>query len=154
MNRSILTTLVLAIIGMSLAPTLRAKELDPNDHKSIHYCYLLKKRYAFAVSDAAYENMTKWNIESDDPPPVSPQKAFKLAKARLDKIEIPKGYFWTFEGATLQPVNQFFQDGKWIWKVSFRYTINGPSTGAWPTMDFLVTMDGELIEPLITEWER
>ena len=153
MNRLLLSTLALLIIGITTLPMLSAKELDPNDHKSIHYCYLLKKRYAFAISEAAYKKMTKWNIESEGHPPVSPQKAFKLAKARLDKISIPKGYFWTFEGATLKPVNRFFQNDKWIWKVSFRYTLDGPSTGVWPTMDFLVTMDGELIEPIIDNWK-
>src|SRR5688572_30212849 len=81
-------TLLLIFATMALIPLrASAKELDPNRHKSIHYCYLLEKRYAFAVSDEAYKNMTKWNIKSEEPPPVSPQKAFKLAKERLDKIK-------------------------------------------------------------------
>ena len=139
---------------MILPSCVLAKELDVNDYKSIHYCYVLEKRYAFAVSHKVYESMTAWNIESKGPPPVSPQRAFKLAKERLKKIEIPKGYLWTFEQAALQPVNSFFQEGKWIWKISFRYTKKGISTGYWPTMDFLVSMDGTLIEPIIDHWKQ
>ena len=154
MKAGLTPLLIIVIGGLILMPPLGAEELDPNDHKSIHYCYLLKKRFAFAVSDEAYDRMTTWNITHEGPPPVSPQEAHKLAKARLDKIKIPTGYFWTFEGATLAPVSALFPDQKWIWKISFRYTIDGPSTGHWPTMDFLVTMDGDLIEPIVTDWEQ
>ena len=150
-----LSALLLFIAVNAMVTTFAtAKELDPNTHKSIHCCYLLKKRYTFAVSERLYEQMIKWNLESKDTPPVSPQKVYKLAKERLDKIVIPKGYFWTFEQAALRPVNKFYQDGKWIWVVSFRYTKEGFSSGVWPTMDFFVTMDGDLIEPIIDDWEH
>jgi hypothetical protein len=73
----------------------------------MHFCYLPGKRYAFLLSNDLYEKMTSWNIQSSEPPPVSPQKAYKLAKARLDKISIPEGYYWTFQAAWLQPVSEF-----------------------------------------------
>jgi hypothetical protein len=47
-----------------------------------------------------------------------------------------------------------FKNSKWIWEVSFRYTKDGFSSGVWPTMDFMVTMDGMLIEPVIADWKR
>ena len=153
MKRLSILLLVLLCIGIQPSCAI-AKELDVNDYKSIHYCYLLKKRYAFAVSHNIYESMTAWNIESKGPPPVSPQQAFKVAKERLSRIEIPKGYFWTFDQAALQPVNGFFQDGKWIWKVSFRFTRDGFSSGPPTMMDFLVSMDGTLIEPIIDDWKQ
>ena len=146
------TLMILAAVIVLPSPMV-ADGLNSNEYRSIHWCYFNKQKYAFGVSDQLYEKMTKWNLESDDPPPTSAQKAYNLAKERLDKIEIKKGFVWDLEQVALEPVGD--QKGKWIWKVSFRYAVaEGGSTGRWPTMDFLVTMDGELIEPVISDHKR
>jgi len=145
--------LIILASTMVLPSLIAADELDPNDYRSIHWCYFNNEKYAFGVSDRVYEKMTKWNLESDTPPPVSAQKAYKLAKKRLEKIEIKKGFVWILKQVALEPVVE--QEGKWIWKVSFRYAnTEGGSTGRPLTMDFLVTMDGELIEPVVSKSKR
>ncbi len=41
-----------------------------------------------------------------------------------------------------------------MYEVRFRYVLKGqPMTGVWPTMNFIVTMDDELIEPKIDPYE-
>jgi hypothetical protein len=115
----------------------------------IHYCYLNGLRYAFAVSDTEYAKMRQWNPQEGTHPPVTPKRALELAKKRLTEIKIPNGYGWLLERVSLEPVNVFYPDGKWVYVVSFRYFIEGPSTGAWPTMDFFVTMDDKLVEPIV-----
>lgn len=150
MKSYLLPILTLIIINISSITSLAAKELNFNNYKSIYNCHLLNKRYTFAVSNELYEKMTQWNIESDRSPPTSPQKAFQLAKNRLDKIGLTEGSSWIFEGATLQPIKSFLPDKKWIWKITFRHQPKGGFSSAPVRMKFLVTMDGVLVEPIIT----
>ena len=146
--------LSLAVFSISLIPSLAAKEFNSRNYKSVYFCHLINKRYAFAVSNELYEKMTKWNIKSEENPPTSPQKAIQLAKKRLEKINITEGASWTFVGAALQPVKRVHQDEKWIWKIIFQYRSEGFSSGTPLRMEFLVTMDGILVEPIITDIKR
>lgn len=121
---------------------------------SPHYSYFDGKRYAFVISDEKYTTMPAWNPNSGEFPPVTPGRALQVAEERLRKIPIPSNYGWHLEAVALKPVSDYFPAEKWMYVVSFRYFINGPSTGIWPTMDFIVTMDGELIEPIISVARR
>jgi hypothetical protein len=107
-------------------------------------------RYAFAISEEKYAAMRGWNPAASQFPPIAPARALELAEGRLKKIPIPEKYGWTLESAALEPVNLFYPKEKWMYVVSFRYHMEGPTTGYWPTMDFIVTMDDELLEPSIS----
>jgi hypothetical protein len=132
-----------------------ADELDPNNYRSIHWSYFDGKKYASGVSHEVFEKMTKWNFESKKAPPVSPQMAYKLAKERLDKIKMRKGLGWDLEQVGLTPVGSQ-EEGKWIWKVSFELVATDGENmmGAPVRMAFFVTMDGDLIEPVVSEHKR
>jgi hypothetical protein len=115
-----------------------------------HFSYFEGNRYAFIISEEKYAAMRAWNPNSSDFPPVPPGRALQIAEERLRKILIPNNYGWRLEAVALEPVNEFYSDGKWMYVVHFRYFINGLSTGVWPSMNFIVTMDGELVEPVIS----
>ena len=142
----------LALYFGLFAIAISAAELDINTHRHIHYCYLNGMRYAFAISDARFSKMRQWNPTSDAQPPVTPKRALELARKRLDTIKIPPNFGWKLESIALEPVrasNFLAQDEKWMYVVNFRYHNNSVMTGVWPTMDFIITMDDELIEPII-----
>lgn len=126
-------------------------ELDTNDYMHIHYCYLNGDRYRFAISDSEYAELPDWTPDGGTHPPITPKVVIGLAKAHLDKIKIAKEYFWQFESINLEPVNTFFPQGKWMYRVIYRYAIRGPSTGQWPAMEYIVTMDGKLVAPHVSK---
>ena len=60
---------------------------------------------------------------------------------------------WDLEQVGLTPIGG--HDGKWIWRVSFKLVATeGNMMGAPTSMAFLVTMDGDLIEPVVSEHKR
>jgi hypothetical protein len=126
-------------------------ELDPNDYMHIHYCYLNGMQYRFAVSNAAYEKLPDWTPETGTHPPITPKVAMDVAHQELQKIKIGEEYFWRFEHVSLEPVNTFYPERKWMYRVVYRYAIKGFSTGVWPTMEYIVTMEGKLVTPHISK---
>ena len=126
-------------------------ELDPNDYMHIHHCYLNGFRYRFAISDQQFEKLPDWTPDTGIHPPITPKVAIDLAKMELDKIKIEGEYFWRFESVNLEPVNTFFPEKKWTYRVIYRYAIRGFSSGVWPTMEYLVTLDGKLVPPHISK---
>ncbi|MBL9180772.1 MAG: hypothetical protein JNN17_01415 [Verrucomicrobiaceae bacterium] len=148
MNRR--NVLLLPIVGVTVASSqAQAAELDPNDYVCLRYCYLNGLRYTFAISKNTYQKLPTWTALGDAPPPVSSGNAYSLAKTHLDTIKIPENYGWDLERISLDPLGGIAPDGKWVWVVSFRYFIKGPSTGIWPRMNYIVTMDGKLVEPIV-----
>jgi len=115
-----------------------------------HFSYFDGNQYAFIISEEKYATMRFWNPKTGESPPVSPGRAVQLAEERLRKIPVPKNYGWEVEAVALEPVNVVFPDEKWMYVVKFRYVMNGPMTGVWPRLDFIVTMDGELVEPVVS----
>ena len=115
-----------------------------------HFSYFDGHQYAFIISEEKYATMRFWNPKTGESPPVSPGRALQLAEERLRKIPAPKNYGWEVEAVALEPVNISSPDGKWMYVVKFRSFMNGPMTGVWPRLDFIVTMDGELVEPVVS----
>lgn len=115
-----------------------------------HSSYFDGNQYAFIISEEKYATMRSWNPKTGEFPPVSPRRALQLAEERLRKIPVPKNYGWEVEAVALEPVNVSSPDGKWMYVVKFRSFMNGPMTGIWPALDFIVTMDGELVEPVVS----
>ena len=66
-----------------------------------------------------------------------------------------QGIGWELEQVGLTPAG-IEKEGKWIWKVLFELvaTDGGNMMGAPVTMAFFVTMDGELIEPVVSDHKR
>ncbi len=116
-------------------------------------CYLFNKVYVFTITKSLYEKMPTWNLESKEPPPVSPQKAFEMVKTHIDKIEVPDNYLLVFDKVSLKPVSSLLGEKKLIWEVSFRarYKDNGWPIHEMRPLDYLVTLDGTLIEPVVTD---
>jgi hypothetical protein len=119
-----------------------------------HNSYINGKRFAFVISKDKYAAMRSWNPSLTPNPPVSAQRALVLAQTRLSSIPIPEGFGWSLEQISLVPVGIDSQEAKWMYSVRFRYILKDkPMTGVWPTMDLIVTMDGELIEPKVDTYE-
>jgi hypothetical protein len=93
--------------------------------------------------------MRAWTPKTGEFPPLTPARALQLAEDRLNKIPVSKNHGWQVESVALEPVSVLSPDGKWMYVVKFRYFMNGPMTGYWPSLDFIVTLDGELIEPVV-----
>jgi hypothetical protein len=124
-----------------------AEPVSPKETTWVQYSYFGGMRYTFAISNAKYAAMRTWNPSLKTAPPVTPQRALELSKARLALIKIPPHYYWRVEQIALEPIG--LTGDKWMYVVHFRYAWDSAMTGVWPTMRFLVTMDGDLIEPEI-----
>jgi hypothetical protein len=115
-----------------------------------HFSYFDGNQYAFIISEEKYATMRFWNPKTGEFPPLPPGRALEVAEERVRKIPVPKNYGWKVEAVALEPVSVSSPDGKWMYVVKFRYFMNGPMTGIWPGLDFIVTMDGELVEPVVS----
>ena len=131
-----------------------AVELDPYNYKSgLHYCYLDGLRYTFAISNADYAKMRKWNPSEDASPPVTPKRALELARARLARIKRPKSPGWDLVRISLEPIGGIsYPNGKWMYVVTFYLHINVFGTPV--AMNFIVTMDDKLVEPIVEPEKR
>jgi hypothetical protein len=138
--------LVTAVLAHGLGIANAATGAPPHSH----FSYFDGNQYAFIISEEKYATMRFWSPKTGESPPVSPGRALQLAEERLGKIPVPKNYGWEVEAVALEPINVSSPDGKWMYVVKFRYCMNGPTTGVWPTLDFIVTMDGELVEPVVS----
>jgi hypothetical protein len=139
-----------ALIAVVLVHSLGIASAATGAPSHSHYSYFNGNKYAFIISEEKYATMRFWNPKTGESPPVSPGRALQLAEERLRKIPVPKNYGWEVEAVALEPVNVVFPDEKWMYVVKFRYVMNGPMTGVWPSLDFIVTMDGELVEPVVS----
>jgi hypothetical protein len=143
-----------ALVAAVLVQGLGIANAAASAHSHAHYSYFDGNRYAFIISEEKYATMRYWNPKTGESPPVSPGRALQLAEERLRKIPVPKNYGWEVEAVALEPVSVSSPDEKWMYVVKFRYVMNGPMTGVWPSLDFIVTMDGELVEPVVSNRQQ
>ena len=143
------STKALVLVLLLAALPASAQQRDPNSIYYNHNCYLNAMRYESTISFAKYENMRRWNPLDDTAPPVSPKRALELAQNRLALVQIPMQHHWTIERISLEPVSGD-GDGKWMYVVSFIYSYDGGGSGPERTLEFVVTMDNELIDPIVT----
>ena len=128
-------------------------EPDPNQYAAIRWSYFGGKKYAFGLTKDAYKKMATWHLEKKAPSPVAPQEAYRLAKEWIDELEIAEGWEWELDQIALEPID--LEEGKWLWKVSFEYVvIDDGQTGPPIMMHVLITMDGELIQPVVSDHKR
>ena len=76
-----------------------------------------------------------------------------MAKSWLDTLPLEDGFRWDLDLLALEPVD--IEKGKWVWYVSFEYEVlEGGSSGPAPTMGIYVTLDGKLVQPVISKWKK
>ena len=143
------TTKAFVLILLLAALPASAQQRDSDSIYYDHACYLNGMRYYSSISVAKYENMRRWSPLDDTAPPVSPKRALELAGNRLALVQIPAEHHWTVGRISLEPLSGGV-DGKWMYVVSFVYSYDGGSSGPERTLEFVVTMDNELIDPIVT----
>ena len=154
MTKSLSITLSLILCAKLFCITLKADEkINVNDYRMIHWNYFDGSKYAFGVTHELFKTMPEWKVTSDKTPQTTPQDAYKVARTRLDKIKISKPYIWELQEIALKPVG--FKENKWVWKIIFQLGVTEVGfSGSTTTIAFLVTLNGKLIEPIITKHKR
>ena len=147
-----MNTTIIPFLIMFISVNIYSAELNPNNYVHIHYCYFDNKRYAFAISLDEAKSMKVWNLNEREQTPVLPQEAERLARKHIDSIKIPENYGWKLDSISLEPINPFRLD-KFIYTVQYSYYVNGPMTGVWPYMKYIITMDGKLIDPIVDDYK-
>ena len=147
-------TIVIRFIVLAFASQLAGgEELDANEYRKIKWSYFQGEKYAFGLKREVVEEMPTWNIGQKMAPKVSPQGAYKVAKSWLDTLPLEDGFRWDLDLLALEPVD--IEKGKWVWYVSFEYEVlEGGSSGPAPTMGIYVTLDGKLVQPVISKWKK
>lgn len=109
----------------------------------------------YGLTDAEIESTPTWE-DLEKSPPLSTKRAIEAARHAIPRFEnegllkaLPDTLEWTLEGLTLKPVG----DGKWCWLVSFEASPKPGfgMTGISPEISVLVTMDGRIITPSLSE---
>ncbi|GAA5496364.1 hypothetical protein Rhal01_02547 [Rubritalea halochordaticola] len=136
-----------------LATPLAAEKMNRNDYCKIRYSHFDDKVYAFGLTKEAYRKMAVWRFDQGAPPPISAQQAHGKARAWIDTLEKSPGWKWELDQIALEPIDQ--NEGKWLWLVSFEYKVTeGGQTGQPIRMHVYVTMNGDLIQPVVSEMKR
>jgi len=105
-----------------------------------------RKRYMFTITAKGQARCPKWDTEKDANPPLPASKALAKAKEYIATIETNSGLSWAFKDLALVNI-----DG-WVWRARYDLVVNhGLMTGAWPTMDCWILMDGTVVQPKITK---
>lgn len=129
------------------------EEIDANQYRSIRWSYFNGQKYAFGLSKDVCRTMKTWHLDNGDPPPVTPKEAHRLAKAWIDKLKVASRWKWELMRLSLVPIEP--EEGKWLWEVSFTYTVTeGGQTGQPVEMHVRITMDGKVILPVISDDRR
>lgn len=118
------------------------------------YMRLGEQTYKLSISKGIFDKMNKWNPDVSDQPPVTVKAARDLARKGLEKIKIPQNCFWLINRIELGPMTQFRPEEKWIYIVRFDLYSKGFNSGKPFWIDFYVTMDGELIEPVVESTKK
>src|SRR5437588_4191375 len=110
--------------------------------------YYNGKQYKFIITEAEQARCPKWDPRTAPNPPYSAAKALEQARQFIGTIATKNNTFWKFGDLALVDVS-----GGWAWRARYTLTLPGPSTGAWPTMDCWILMDGTVIKPKLRKDE-
>lgn len=117
--------------------------------EKLHYMHrdeLGGKSYTSKISGDVYASMSDWNFASREALPAAPQEILKLGENYVRKLGLPEGLM-QLEDLAIHPVGGDPRERKCVWRLTFREMKPGPQS----TLQLLVTMDGDLIEPVISE---
>lgn len=119
----------------------------PNAEKLtyMHRDWFGGKSYTSKISVEFYEKMSGWNFAGREALPVAPQEILKVGENYVRRLGLPEGLV-QLEDLAIHPVGGDPRERKCVWRITFREEQPGPQA----TLRLLVTMDGDLIAPVIT----
>ena len=111
--------------------------------------YYNGQRFEFRVTWALLEATPIWPAQEPHPP-LAARRAIHIATNYLAQL-VDEAERWRLEEVCLEPLGRTVS-GFWVYAVRFSgFHPPGVSDGAVPTMRVIVLMNGETIEPVVTE---
>ena len=144
---SLLTAMLLLGVGPNCLSA--QEERKSPEAEKLHYMHRDEfggKCYTSKISGDVYAGMSDWNFASREALPVAPQEILKVGENYVRQLGLPEGLV-QLEDLAIHPVGGDPRERKCVWRITFREDKPGPQS----TLQLLVTMDGDLIEPVITE---
>ena len=109
------------------------------------YSYYEGKQYGSTLSDKMLDSCPRWNPLETPSPPLAAGVALKTAHQWIATVKTSKETFWSFQDLAVID----FGGDRWAWRATYRLTLNGVSTGVWPTMQCWILMDGSHVKPKV-----
>lgn len=111
--------------------------------------YIGDKKYEVNVVEKDLEEMPNWNPETD-PVPITIRDVTQTARTNLKRLA-PESLYASY---SLDEVNLFKLRDKWFYQVSFKsldLLFGDDDSGEF---SIFVKMDGSILEPKVTSWNR
>ncbi len=140
---------VMLLLGVAPNYLSAQEERKKPKAEKLHYMHRDEfggKCYTSKISGDVYAKMSGWNFASREALPVAPQEILKVGDNYVRKLGLPEGLV-QLEDLAIHPVGGDPRESKCVWRLTFREMKPGPQS----TLQVLVTMDGDLIEPVISE---
>jgi hypothetical protein len=115
------------------------------------------KRYEYTFHSQELAKAPAWLPTKENNPPISARLALSSTKAFVQKIPAGDEYRWEFRGISLVQVvaDDTVAEPKpkfWAWRGSYLLRPqSGATTGGWPTIRCYILMNGQIIEPVVTD---
>lgn len=137
---------VALLLGAGLSRLSAQEEPKAEKVTYMHRDWFGGKCYTSKISVEIYEKMSNWNFASREALPVAPQEILKAGENYIRQLGLPEGLV-QFEDLAIHPVGGDPRERKCVWRITFREE----KPGSQSTLVLLVTMDGDLIAPVISE---
>lgn len=119
----------------------------PNAIAAVYDSQYDGKEFSSQITEAQIERMSVW-LDTEPNPPLPVRQAIALARECLNGL-VNEPDRWRLGEASLSP---FGSHGRWIYLIDFRgFLPPNIIDGMVPNMRVIVLMNGEVIEPIVTE---